>query len=98
MGVNSLPKTITRQRHDCDLNPDRVYVCVCVCVTYLHSFVPYGTPLPSQRVYRVYLGRGGVGCLVPAAALISLSSRLSSLSPALAAAAGDDSITCVLLV
>ena len=22
MGVNSLPKTVTRQRHDCDLNPD----------------------------------------------------------------------------
>jgi len=21
MGVNSLPKTVTRQRHDCDLNP-----------------------------------------------------------------------------
>jgi len=22
MGVNSLPKTVTRQRRDCDLNPD----------------------------------------------------------------------------
>jgi len=22
MGVNSLPKTVTRQRHGCDLNPD----------------------------------------------------------------------------
>ena len=22
MGVNSLPETVTRQRHDCDLNPD----------------------------------------------------------------------------
>ena len=21
LGVNSLPKTVTRQRHDCDLNP-----------------------------------------------------------------------------
>jgi len=21
MGVNSLPKTVSRQRHDCDLNP-----------------------------------------------------------------------------
>ena len=23
MGVNSLPKTVTRHRRDCDLNPDR---------------------------------------------------------------------------
>jgi len=23
MGVNSLPKTVTRQRRDCDLNPSR---------------------------------------------------------------------------
>jgi len=23
MGVNSLPKTVTRQRRDCDLNPGR---------------------------------------------------------------------------
>jgi len=26
MGVNSLPKTVTRQRRDCDLNPDLLRV------------------------------------------------------------------------
>ena len=28
MGVNSLPKTVTRQRRDCDLNPDPFSVVV----------------------------------------------------------------------
>ena len=28
MGVNSLPKTVTRQRRGCDLNPDDCFVSV----------------------------------------------------------------------
>jgi len=46
MGVNSLPKTVTRQRRDCDLMPAavggieryrdpsvRLYVCLSVCLS-----------------------------------------------------------------
>ena len=41
MGVNSLPKTVTRQRRDCDLNPDP---------TAPESSTPT-TRLASQRVW-----------------------------------------------
>jgi len=55
MGVNSLPKTVTRQRRGCDLNPDPSapescfffsslsceYVCVCFSRFY-RLFLPYG--------------------------------------------------------
>jgi len=56
MGVNSLPRTITRQRRSCDLNtdpsaPDRVQHAnhsatdpprePVLCQLYRHTFVPY---------------------------------------------------------
>jgi len=45
MGVNSLPKTVTRQRRDCDLNPGRT----------APESSTLTTRLPSQPVYSIQL-------------------------------------------
>jgi len=65
MGVNSLPKTVTRQRRDCDLNPGRTAPESSTLTTRLpsHPTVDYKTyyktihglllrHYPSQRYVR----------------------------------------------
>ena len=48
MGVSSLPKTVTRRRRDCDLNPGptapesstlTMHSCLCTCHLFLHVFL-----------------------------------------------------------
>jgi len=49
MGVNSLPKTVTRQRRDCDLNPG--------------PSAPESSTLTTRLPSRSYLGYRHAGCL-----------------------------------
>jgi len=42
MGVNSLPKTVTRQRRDCDFNPGRTAPKSSTLTTRLPSHPTYG--------------------------------------------------------
>jgi len=44
MGVNSLPKTVTRQRRECDLNPGPS----------APEFSTLTTRLPSHSIYQVH--------------------------------------------
>ena len=46
MGVNSLPKTVTRQRRDCDLNPGLLRLSPA------RSVIEYGLPLPFLTIMR----------------------------------------------
>jgi len=59
MGVNNLPKTVTRQRRDCDLNPGPT----------APESSTLATRLPSHRFYtvtmRVYRCRFCVSCVFP---------------------------------
>jgi len=48
MGVNSLPKTVTRQRRDCDLNPGLLRLSPA------RSVIEYGLPLPFFNYYALY--------------------------------------------
>jgi len=49
MGVNSLPKTVTRQRHGCDLNPGPSAPESSTLTTRLPS-QPDGSPATSQSI------------------------------------------------
>ena len=61
MGVNSLPKTVTRQRRDCDLNPDP---SVPAWVQHAnHS----ATEPPTTIVVRVMLATGRIAADATAA-------------------------------
>jgi len=44
MGVNSLPKTVTRQRRDCDLNPGPKFSTRAAVHTYSSSRIPFREP------------------------------------------------------
>ena len=60
MSVNSLPKTVTRQRRDCDLNPgpstfESSTLTTCL-LTYLNS--------DSERYTAMYLDRPGLSGLM----------------------------------
>jgi len=48
MGVNSLPKTVTRQRRGCDLNPGPSALESSILTTRLPSH-PYHTSFHQQR-------------------------------------------------
>jgi len=48
MGVNSLPKTVTRQRRDCDLNPDPSAPESSTLTTRLPSHVFHPIPDPKR--------------------------------------------------
>ena len=49
MGVNSLPETVTRQRHDCDLNPGRTAPESSTLSTRLPSHHPHAVALHVSR-------------------------------------------------
>jgi len=48
MGVNSLPKTVTRQRRDCDLNPGPSAPESSTLTTRLYRATPGGHAGPSN--------------------------------------------------
>jgi len=50
MGVNSLPKTVTRQRRDCDLNPGPSVPESSTLTTWLPSH-PQSSGLRNQSIY-----------------------------------------------
>jgi len=54
MGVNSLPKTVTGQRRDCDLNPGPSAPESSMLITWLPSHPVYGT---IQYVIMLKTGR-----------------------------------------
>jgi len=49
MGVNSLPKTVTRQRHGCDLNPGPSAPESSTLTTRLRSHPELTTELPANK-------------------------------------------------
>jgi len=65
MGVNSLPKTVTRQRRDCDLNPGLLRLSPA------RSVIEYGLPLPFLKLL----------CAIQIHALSSLTPSSATASP-----------------
>jgi len=56
MGVNSLPKAVTRQRRDCDLNPGPSAPESSTLTTQLLTGSPQNTPIKSRDFcYRIYI-------------------------------------------
>ena len=51
MGVNSLPKSVTRERHGCDLNPSPSAPVSCTVTTRLPSH-PYVKVADDRQQYR----------------------------------------------
>jgi len=49
MSVNSLPKTVTRQRRDCDLNPGPTAPEFSTLIKRLPSHATYNTSIVSRR-------------------------------------------------
>ena len=52
MGVNGLPKTVTRQRRDCDLNPGRTAAEYSTLTTRL-----FQSPMPAPLCANVVMHR-----------------------------------------
>jgi len=50
MGVNSLPKTVTRQRRDCDLNPGLLRLSPTRYHTRLPIHLHYWNPRPLFHI------------------------------------------------
>jgi len=61
MGVNSLPKTVTRQRRDCDLHPGPSVPAFSTLTTRLPS-----NPFPYKPFFQPYFPNlsSGVHCLI----------------------------------
>ena len=55
MGVNSLPKTVTRQRRDCDLNPGPSAPESSTLTTRLPSYSPLNLPPHYTLVYSSFI-------------------------------------------
>ena len=49
MGVNSLPKTVTRQRRDCDLNPDPSAPESSTLTTWLPSYPNHALAITKNQ-------------------------------------------------
>jgi len=59
MGVNSLPKTVTRQRRDCDLNPGPSAPESSMLTTRLLSHPLYCMDVHIRHVYGNFIFMGG---------------------------------------
>ena len=91
MGVNSLPKTVTRQRRDCDLNPDPSAPESSTLTTRL----PSHRPLNYRLLCQCLTVGGGLAAMVtssvhgsPGRTLVSRNSRVNSGGECPAATAG----------
>jgi len=73
MGVNSLPKTVTRQRHDCDLNPGPSAPESSTLTTLLPSHPSGGSVARGLEYSYSNITLGLAACLQ-----LSIGSRLAS--------------------